>query len=71
MIIQDLIFTPIQVPCHNCFNLVLVSIEGLDDNEDVTCPKCNFIFTPSLEVSKFLKLIKVIENGCSHPNHLK
>lgn len=71
MNLQDLIFNPIQVPCFNCFNLISVTIEGLDDKEEITCPKCNCIFISSLDVNKFLKLVKEIENGCSDPTRFE
>ena len=60
---EDLIFTPFQVPCPKCAKLAFVTIESLFDNEEVTCQKCSFIFLPNIDVDKLLKLLKLVENS--------
>ena len=65
---EDLIFTPLQVPCPKCFTLGIVSIESLLDNEEVICQKCNFDFIPNIDVNKLLQLIKAVENSKIIPN---
>jgi hypothetical protein len=58
---EDLVFTTPHVYCPDCRHLIDTSIEELADNDEITCPQCSFIFTPNIEVDKFLKLIKEVE----------
>ena len=60
---EDLIFTPFQIRCPKCAEFAVVSIEGLDDNEEIICQKCGFDFNPNIDADKLLKLIKVVEKS--------
>ena len=60
---KDLIFTPFQVRCPKCAEFAIVSIEGLDDNEEIICQKCDCAFNPNIDADKLLKLIKVVEKS--------
>ena len=60
---EDLIFTPFQVRCPKCAEFAVVSIEGLDDNEEIICQKCYFVFNPNIDADKLLQLIKVVEKS--------
>ena len=59
----DFIFEPFKVICLRCSALVLVSIEALNDNEEVFCSKCHFVFTPNINITKLLKLISLVESN--------
>lgn len=60
---EDLVFTPLHVRCWKCSTPIQVSFESLDDNEEVTCPECGFVFAPDMNVDKLLKLIKAAEKN--------
>ena len=60
---EDLIFTPFQIRCPKCAEFAVVSIEGLDDNEEIICQKCCFVFNPNIDADKLLQLIKVVEKS--------
>ena len=60
---EDLIFIQPQVICPKCSKFIDTSIEGLDDNEELTCSRCTFVFTPNINADKFVKLVKKVEDG--------
>lgn len=68
---QDLIFIPLYLRCWECYTQIQVSIESLNDNEDVKCPECDFIFTPNIDVDLLLKLMKEAENSSEVLDEIK
>ena len=60
---EDLIFTPFQIRCPKCAEFAVVSIEGLDDNEEIICQKCCFVFNPNIDADKLLRLIRIVEKS--------
>jgi hypothetical protein len=60
---EDLIFIPLQVVCSKCITTIRVSLESLDESEEVVCPKCNFVFIPDIDVKQLLELMREIEKG--------
>jgi phage FluMu protein Com len=67
---EDLIFTPLKVRCPKCAEFSMVSIESLDANEEVICPRCNFVYFTDIDADKLLKLIKVVEKSEIVPNNV-
>lgn len=65
---QDLIFVPLHLRCHECCVQIQVSIESLDDNEEIKCPECGLVFTPNIDVDLLLKLMKQAENSAEQKN---
>ena len=60
---EDLIFTPFKVRCPKCGEFEVVTIEGLDDNEEIICQKCGCNFNPNIDADKLLRLIKAVEKS--------
>ena len=58
---QDLIFNPIQIYCPECVALIDTTIEELQDNSELTCLDCGFVFQPNMNVDNYLKMLKELE----------
>lgn len=67
---EDLIFITPKIYCPKCSRMIETSIEELDDNEEITCPHCSFVFTPNFDVEKLLKLMKEVEKVRRKDNSL-
>lgn len=53
----------LQLHCRNCKKLMPVEFTDLRDNNLITCPRCEFSFTPDVDVEVLLALIKQAEDS--------
>lgn len=65
MELTDLIFKPFEVICPQCRKRVTVMFEELQFNDELTCPKCENVFSPNIDTKALLELIKMVEDRSS------
>jgi hypothetical protein len=57
----DLIFEPIKVYCPQCREMIEISLEAMQYNDEISCASCGNAFTLNANAQRLLEMMKAME----------